>query len=375
MCAVAVAAVLAAACSDGVARPAIGFTYNWGDSPLERFVEHALNDGVRPRDSLRLVFESRGGWQQYGSSTMAAEVRRASLIAADSEVLAVIGPGGSREALQVAPIYAEAGVAMIVPTGTSRLLAGAGDHVLRLAPDDSVQGEFIAAFADTALGAKSLAVFHVPDEYGIGLAAGTASTAAARGLQILVRTPIALVRACGDRGDGDAYYARLATDLARRGRPDAVVLAMRTVEAGCLATALRARWPGIVLIAGDGVYLDTPLFNSAGTAVDGMYLVAFWHPEIPSARAREFAVEYRRVTGREPRHGDAVFVDGALLVAQAIRGGARSRPALLRALRETGTRRPAFEGYSGTISFASDARRPLWMTRIVGRGSVLLAGR
>lgn len=86
-------------------------------------------------------------------------------------------------------------------------------------------------------------------------------------------------------------------------------------------------------------------------------------------------MEYRRVTGREPRHGDAVFVDGALLVAQAIRGGARSRPALLRALRETGTRRPAFEGYSGTIGFASDARRPLWMTRIVGRGSVLLAGR
>lgn len=366
---------MATGCSGGVDRPAIGFTYNWGDAPLERFVDHTLNEGVRARDSVRLVFQYTGGWTQYGSSPMAAEVRRASLIAADSEVLAVVGPGGSREALQVAPIYSEAGLAMIVPTGTSRLLADAGPHVLRLAPNDSVQGEFIAAFADTALGAKSLALFHVPDEYGIGLAAGTASTASARGMQVLVRTPIALVQACGGGGDGDAYYARLAADLARRGRPDVVVLAMRTVEAGCLATALRARWPGLALIAGDGVYLDTPLFNVAGTAVDGMYLVAFWHPEIPSAQAREFAVEYRRVTGREPRHGDAIFADGVRLVASVIRDGARTRPAVLRALREIGTRRPAFEGYTGTISFAPGARRPLWMTRIVGRGSILLTGR
>jgi branched-chain amino acid transport system substrate-binding protein len=369
------ALLLAGGCTDAGVRPAIGLTYNWGDAPLEQFAAHLLNDGVRPRDSLALVFEHDGGWRAHGSSPMAAEVHRASMLAARREVLAVVGPGGSREALQVAPIYAEAGLATIVPTATSRLLASAGAHVLRLAPNDSVQGEFIAAFADTALGAKSLAVFHVPDEYGIGLAAGTAATASARGMQVIVRTPIALVQACGGGGEGDAYYARLASDLARRGRPDAVVLAMRTVEAGCLATALRARWPSIALIAGDGVYLDTPLFNTAGTAVDGMYLVAFWHPEIPSARAREFAVAYRRVTGREPRHGDAIFVDGVMLAAQAIRDGARTRAAVLRALRDVGTRRPAYEGFTGTISFAPGATRPLWMTRIVGRGSVLLTGR
>lgn len=369
------AALLAAAglgCGEAVQRPAIGLTFNWSESPLERYVTNSVNAGVtHARDSIRIVTSRPGGLADYGVTPMAAEVTRASDLVADPSVLAVVGPGGSREVLQVAPIYNAAGLADVVPTATSRLLADAGPMLFRLAPDDSVQGHFIAAFADTALGAKSLAIFHVPDEYGVGLAAGTAATARANGQTVLLRTAIDLLHPCGDAA-GDRYYAGLVTDLAQRGRPDAVVLAMRTQEAACLGYALRRRWPDIAIIGGDGLYVDTPLFALLRGTGEGIYLVAFWHPDAPWPAARAFVEEFRAATTRPPRHGDAVIVDGVRLVAQVIRNGARTRADVVSALRAVGVSTPAYEGITGTISFAAGAQRPLWMTQLRGDSSVLV---
>ena len=370
------ALVAVVSCDARPAAPAIGFTYNWGDDVLERFVQAQVDADAAGWDGprIRIVASRDGGWPAFGASPMAAEVRRAQLLSDDPDVLVVVGPGGSREALQVAPVYAEGGMPMLIPTATSQLLDQSGPHLFRLAANDSVQGAFIANFADSSLGARSLAVYHVPDEYGIGLAAGIAAEAARRGIALRSRTPVRLLQGCAD-DDGRAYYRDLTTALALAGVPDAVVLAQRTHEAACLTRALRARWPALPILAGDGVYLDAQYREVAGSAAAGSYLVAFWHPALPSETSRAFVEAFVQATGRQPRHGEAVFVDAARLAAAAIRSGARSRADVTAYLRSLGDTRPAFAGIIGPISFAAGAARPLYMTRATADSSILLVTR
>lgn len=353
----------------------MGFTYTWGDTTLETATRAELALAAPAgRPSIRLVRTDSGGWAAYGTTPLTAEVQRATLLAADPEVVVVVGPGGSREALQVAPVYGAAGMPVLLPTATSRLLESAGSLTFRLSPDDSVQGEFIAAFADTALAVRRLAIFYVPDEYGIGLAAGAARAATTRGLTIIDRAPIRLIQDCLD-AMGRAHYESIVAQLARRGSPEGVVIAARTVEVGCLTRALRSRWPQLDILAGDGVYLASGFFLRAGEAAQRTYLVAFWHPDLPSPASRAFRDRFLAQTGRLPRHGEAVFADAALLAAAAIREGGPSRAEVAAYLRSLGRTRPPYDGITGAIAFTPAHQRPLWMTRVVGDGSALAARR
>lgn len=376
ICLAGLALALAAGCGRGPASPAIGFTYNWDDDALERFIQQDVDREVAARGgpSIRVLSSRTGGWRAFGSSPMTAEVRRAQILADDPDVLVVVGPGGSREVLQVAPLYAEAGVPMLVPTATSQMLDGAGAQLFRMAANDSLQGAFISAFADSALGARSLAVYHVPDEYGIGLAAGIAAAATARGVEIRERTPVRLLQSCLD-DVGRRYYADLVRALGVRGRPDAVVLAQRTTEAACFTRALRARWPDLQIIGGDGVYLDATFREIAGAAAVGTYLVTFWHEDLPGETSQRFVAAFRRATGRMPRHGEVVFTDAARVATAAILEGARTRDAITAYLRSLGVTRPAFEGITGPIGFAPGAAHPLYMTRVAADASTLLVAR
>lgn len=362
-------------CDRGPEQPAIGFTYNWGDSTRERVIQGEV-DAARRRgdDAVRLVVAAAEGWRSLGETPLAAEVARAALLAGDPTVLAVVGPGGSREALQVAPVYQAAGLPNLVPTATSRRLRDAGPTSFRMAPNDSVQGAFIAAFADSALGARRAAIVYVADEYGVGLSAGTEVEFARRGVTVVSRIPLQATQRCADE-DGAGYYATLAASLARRQPLDAVVFALRTTEALCAARAIRAALPAVSLIAGDGVYVDAAMLAPWTTAADGMYLVAFWHPSLPDSASRAFTERFRAVVGRIPRHGDAVFRDAAVLAATAIREGGGSRRAVLAYLRSLGVSRAPFAGITGPIAFSPAFVRPLWMTQIHGVESRVVIGR
>lgn len=365
---------VAASCQD-VTPPAIGFTVSWGDGPLEAYMQEAVNRaaGAEP---LRILGREVGSLEDLGTSALAAEVTRATRLAADPSVLVVVGPGGSREALQVAPIYRDAGVVNIAPTATSQLLPSAGPWTLRMAPNDSVQGAFMGAFADTSLHARRAAIFYVPDEYGIGLAKGVAAELMARGVTILERVPMRIAQECRPPAGDRAYYEALAAQLALRGEPDVVLIAARTVETGCLARSLRRLWPAVPVIAGDGAYLDRAFFETMqGEPTDDVFFVTYWHRDIPDSASRAFVAEFEKAVGRAPRHGDAIFYDAVMLAAAAVRAAGNDREAVRRWLLALGTTQPAYDGIAGPVSFAPDRRRTLLMTRVVGSGSVVVGTR
>src|SRR5207245_5907500 len=70
----------------------------------------------------------------------------------------VVGHGSSRRSLVASSVYNEAGIPQITPTSTSRLLHAVGPWTFMLAPDDSAEGAFMAAFAAERLGARRVSI-------------------------------------------------------------------------------------------------------------------------------------------------------------------------------------------------------------------------
>src|SRR5690606_34222284 len=137
----------------------------------------------------------------------------------------------------------------------------------------------------------------------------------------------------------------------------------RTVEVGCLARALRQRWPATAVVAGGGAYHGPGFWDAAGDFGDAVHLVAFWHVDLPHEASQTFLRQWRARNATTPRHGEAVFYDATMLLATAIREVGADRARVAEYLRSLGSTRPSYPGVTGAISFAPDARRPLLMTR------------
>lgn len=272
-------------------------------------------------------------------------------------VSAVIGHEGSGQSLAAAPVYNAAGVVQLVPTGTSRLLARAGAWTLALAPNDSVEGRFIAGFIRDRLGARAVTLFYVNTEYGIGLRDGV--------LGALAGGPVRVVRAV--RYDQRADLAVLVDAALRHGRPDAVVIAGSALDAARIAALLRDRRVGAPIVAGDGAHAFPDLVETLPDAVAGMYVVTFWLPGAADAATRRLEGELRRRLGREPAARDAMVYDALRVLAAAV-AEAGDNPRRVRAyLLSLGVERPRYRGITGEIGFGAGAGAPRFvMGRVRG---------
>ena len=291
-------------------------------------------------------------------------IEHARRLAALPGVVGVVGHAGSRESIVSARIYNEAGIPQIVPTGTSRWLRRAGPWTFMLAPDDSAEGAFIGRFVAERLRASAVTIFYNDDEYGIGLRDGAAAELRARGIAVVDRVPISSV-AC--RGQEPEAGVRAVVDASlRRARPDAVIIAARSYETGCVARQVSQHLPTVPLVAGDGVEIGEPLLARAGRAVASLHVVAFWHPDVSDSVSRDFVTRFRQAAGRSPQPSDALIFDGVMLLAQAGREVGPDRERIRRYLESLGVSRPPYRGVTGPISFAAMRTRPLYMRRMQG---------
>lgn len=341
-------------------RPAlIGFAYGLPSPNAADVAEDAIRR-LPPADGIELRIT-------IATAKLAGfpgSIEHARRLAALPGVVGVVGHAGSRESIVSARIYNQAGIPQIVPTGTSRWLRRAGPWTFMLAPDDSAEGAFIGWFVAERLRASAVTIFHTDDEYGIGLRDGAAAELRARGIAVADRVPIS-AEAC--RGQDPEAGVRAVVDASlRRARPDAVIIAARSYETGCVARRVSEHLPAVPLVAGDGVEFEGPLLARAGRAAASLHVVAFWHPDAPDSVSRDFVTRYRRVAGRFPQPSDALIYDGVMLLAQAGREVGPDRERIRRYLESLGVSRPPYRGVTGPISFGAMRTRPLYMMRIQG---------
>ncbi|MDO8835220.1 MAG: ABC transporter substrate-binding protein [Vicinamibacterales bacterium] len=268
----------------------------------------------------------------------------------------VVGHAGSRGSLMAAPVYAESGVPLVVPTGTSRRLQALGPLVFPLAPDEEAEGEFIVRFATDRLAARRVTVVHrYANEYGIGLCDAVIRALARRGLE-----PADVI---GINPDSD--FTRIVGASMARATPDAVIIAAGPAESRLVIRAFRDRLPAVPVVAGDAVVLDRAFADSLGTAsAPHVYAVAFWHPDSRREQSRAFVERWMRHPGPPPAGTDAMYSDGLLLLAEAVRAVGADRAAVQQYLAELGRSRPPYEGVTGSISFGPSRSINLVMTRL-----------
>jgi ABC-type branched-subunit amino acid transport system substrate-binding protein len=348
------------AVSCGGRRPQIAYIN--ADMGLVRVVQQATADWGSRRITPLLIPSAAGGITVRAGD--AADVDFAAAAAALPSVVAVVGHQSSRGSLLAAPIYGEAEIPFIVPTGTSRLLRDVGPWTFQLAPDDEAEGAFIASFALDRLGARRVTIFFlVADEYGIGLRDGVARALRQRGVE-----PVDQV---GILPDSD-FPRRVALSL-RRAAPQVVVLATRTPEAAAIARSLHERLPDAPVILADGVN-DSAFVRATGPRRGPAYAVAFWSADNPDSASRAFVAHFAEAGRGRPLPREAMYYDALMVVAQAVREVGPQRAAIGRYLRELGTTRPPYRGITGPISFARNRPTNLVVTR-VGDGASGMAGR
>jgi len=310
---------------------------------------------------------------QLGPSTtyQSADVERAVRLADQADMIGVVGHSGSRETLMTAPIYDAAHQPFLVAMATSRRLRAAGPWVFQLAPDDSVEGEYIGRFVAERLRARSVTVFYVVDEYGTGLRDGLVAALGERHITVRDTVPVAMQGACATNRPGDDYGATIDAAL-RRGQPDVVVLATRQLEAACIVRHIRRLRPTMRFVAGDGVLANNEYFDIVGTTADSVYIAAFWHPDRPSRTSQDFVQTFRtRFPGETPDYSDAMIYDALTTMVEAVRVAGSDREAVRRYLASLGHERPALDGVTGPITFPARADR-LVMTRVRGRALALV---
>lgn len=328
------------------ARPVVGFAYTRPSAGYLTLADAALEARGIPVPRFR--YDSSAD-----SETSDGALALASDFVADPALSVIVGPSNSRHALVTAPTYNAAGLAQIVPSATSRRLRGAGPATFTLAPDDSVEGAFMARFARRELGARRALVFYINDEYGEGLREGIESGVVAEGGTVLGSYPVG----------GEVDIAAFVDAAFRRDRPEVVLVAARSEETGLLLRAARTIDPRIPVVVGDGAYLPAQLLRSAGGDLSGLFVVAFWVYDSTDPSHRAFADRVRRVFHADPMPEDALTEDALVLATEARLAMGNDRAGVRRWLAALGRERPPFQGLTGKISFGPGREFPLAMVR------------
>jgi branched-chain amino acid transport system substrate-binding protein len=336
----------------------LGYAYARASPNVADVAQEALDRTAGRGPAIRIA-----RWPAGGAGGLGHEIRGANLFAKTPEMVAVVGHAGSRETLLGAPVYNSAGIPHIVPTSTSRRLAELGPWTFRLAPNDSVEGDVLAAFATDSLGAGSATIFYFNDEYGVGLRDGVSSGLTRRGAAVLDQVSVSM-GSCPPVSPRDDFATVVVASL-RRAVPDVVVLAGRRVDGACVMRLVDSAKPTMRFVAGDGIESrSSQLREIAGRAVDRLHAVVFWHRADDSA-TREFIGRFERIVGRGPDDTDAMIYDAFMLLGQAVREAGANRGAVRRWLESLGGARPPWEGLTGPVSFRGERRHVIHLIRPV----------
>ena len=276
----------------------------------------------------------------------------------DEGVVAVLGTGGSSQAIPAAEVLQGAGVIMITPSSTNNATTQIGDHIFRVAYNDAFQGEVAAEYLYNDAEARRVAVFRQQDDdYSFGLAGFFDDAFKAAGGETVIV----------DYTAGTVDFAAQINDI-RAFNPDAIYTPGFCPElASLVPQLLQQGFTEQLKMGGDGTD-DAQCPDGGGAAFNGFRFTAFAEPEQLSSdpEAAERAETFR--TSFDESQPDGTFngftLAGAdaynVIVAAIEAAGSTDSDAVLEALANLEN----YPGVSGPISFAGTDGTP--SNRIMG---------
>jgi branched-chain amino acid transport system substrate-binding protein len=254
-----------------------GIQMNWARVSLDNFNrEHGTDFQIEPMDSTQGVPQVKAA---------------ARALAADNEVVGVVGPHTSDFVAAAGPILDAAKLVYVSPSATNVALAdGRLKGFYRVVANDSVQAPTIGRVALDDLKGKKVAILDNPDPYSTGLADGVEAYVKKAGVPV-ARQEISI--AAKDYTD---VINRIPADT------DVVVLSLTSPDAGQrIVQQMKKKGRDPAFIGGDALFvLDR--FNPVGA-----YVVSFT-PDLRKSEAGGAVVRlYKAVFGSLATFGGPAF--------------------------------------------------------------------
>lgn len=255
-----------------------------------------------------------------------------------TDIVAIVGPQYSRNALPVASLAENARVPMIAPMGTHPGITAGRHWVFRVNYTDAFQAVVMARWAAEGLHARRAAILYEESApYSRSLADQFTSEFTRQQGTVVAREGYTRDRA----SDFSAALARIA-----RTRPDIMVLPNELPDDTLQMTQARAAGITAPFLLGD--FVDIGVMSGI-PAARGLYTTQHWYPESPAPEARAFVQRFSAATGHAPKVTAASTYDAFRLLFDAMqRAGTTEATRLRDALSATA----GFRGVTGPLRFA-----------------------
>lgn len=239
-------------------------------------------------------------------------------LAANKDVVAVIGHWKSSKAIPVSVIYENAGILFISYGAIARGLTQYNvDYTFRNIPTVKDYGIVMAEYASEQ-GFKKMIVFHDRETVNRNFADFFKKEAAARGIEIV---------ATRSYFNEDRDFKKLISSLKKEAESfDALAFFGHMPATAYLLNDLREMEVSVPMIGAGG--LDYPeLFTIAGGSAEGLVLPSVFLPSYPDKKTREFVKKFQKKFNLTPDKWAAQGYDAVALLAHAVQKKESAVPA------------------------------------------------
>lgn len=269
------------------------------------------------------------------------------------KVDAIIGPLASSITLAAAPVAERAQVVLLSPGSSTPAVADAGEFIFRNCLSDEFEGGQMAKLVQDDLKSRRIAVYHINNDFGVGLAKVFRKATESAGGQIVLEETFS-------QGSRDH---RSALTKIKAAAADAVYLAgydeMISVFRQAKELEIKVQWLGTTFLS------DQSLVDKMNGDADGTVLAAWvYRADSDEPRIRHFVDKVQQKTGGiSPDVFSANAYDAVYLLAEAVR---------LRGVRPTQLREGLlairdYNGVTGKTTFQpnGDVKKPIEFKRII----------
>lgn len=261
-------------------------------------------------------------------------------IAVDSSIFAVIGHLDSYISVPAAATYDRAGIINLNPGSADPSLTGSNRlGIVRLIPDSGDQGRRLARHL-AEKNFVNVALYYVDNAYGKNMANSFEAESDVVGLNISDRRSYQKVSKDHDRVFG--YWSDFLSF-------DAIVLIASMPEGNEVVASIRRSGITVPIFAAPGI--DTASFAKNLVDDDEVYVMSYFHRDLPREKTQDFVQQFREFAGAYPSEASsALGYDAVHILAFAVeKTRSFDREKLIEALKGEMT----FNGAAGEYSFNS----------------------
>lgn len=243
-------------------------------------------------------------------------------LVADSRIVGIVGHMNSGTMQSASPVYATAGIPVVMPVPTNPDITKQGfKNLFRVPITDEKQGPACAFFILDKLNKKKVAIVHNKQAYGEGIATEVRKALSGRGVE-----PVSF--------DGfnaeDQDFRSLITRL-KRASPDVVFLGGGHSEAGLFIRQARDLGLNVPFVMGDGCF-DSQLMKIAGGAAEGSYVTNIAPSSAPNSKAEAFFKKFQAKHGKIVAFAPLGYVSTNILLDAIDRAEDKTRGGVLSVL-------------------------------------------